>query len=263
MMATLEEQNAAYWDFLCGWAMAQEVPMTGDPRQDLRLFDTAYLDYYPYLLDYIDPKALARRDVIEIGLGYGTVGQLLALAGARYVGVDIALEPVNLMHRRLEYLGDRVTARAIQASALALPFEPESFDFAYSIGCLHHTGSLRRAVRELHRVLRPGGAAVVMVYYAHSTRRHAHHLRRLVRRRRGSDDGAAMYDIDPAGAPPPHTEYVSRHGAREIFAQFSEVSLDVRNFSEFQFGGVALKRSWFLDNAARVAGLDLYVRAVK
>jgi hypothetical protein len=28
-------------------------------------------------------------------------------------------------------------------------------------------------------------------------------------------------------------------------------------------GAVVVKRSWFLDNAAHLAGLDLYVRAVK
>jgi SAM-dependent methyltransferase len=261
---TVDQQNAAYWNSLCGWALAREVPMTGDPHQDLRLFDAAYLDYYPYLLDYIDPKSIAGRDVLEIGLGYGTVGQLLAVAGARYVGVDIALEPVYLMQRRLEYLSDSVTGRAIQASALALPFERDSFDFAYSIGCLHHTGDLGRAINELRRVLRPGGMAIVMVYYAHSTRRHVHKLRRMLHGRRTLDgDAAAMYDVNPNGAPPPHTEYVSRRRARELFADFSDVRVEVRNFAEFQFNGHVLKRSWFLDNAAHVVGLDLYVRAVK
>src|SRR4051812_21916681 len=109
-MSTLDERNAAYWDSLCGWAMAQEMEMTGDEREDLRRFDAAYLEYYPYLLDYIKPNELAGRDVLEIGLGYGTVGHLLALCGARYIGVDIALEPVALMRRRLSFVADTAEA---------------------------------------------------------------------------------------------------------------------------------------------------------
>src|SRR5205814_4952916 len=98
---------------------------------------------------------LSRKRVLEIGLGYGTLGQLIATRGADYHGADIASEPVGMMRQRLSWLGlpkDQV----VQASVLELPFADGAFDYVYSIGCLHHTGDLERSVQEVYRVLAPG-----------------------------------------------------------------------------------------------------------
>jgi SAM-dependent methyltransferase len=261
-----DESNAEYWDMLCGWALAQQVEMTGDELEDLRRFDDAYLAYYPYLREYVDPPTLRDKDVLEIGLGYGTLGQVLALTGARYVGVDVAREPVELLQRRIAGLGDRVSARSIRGSALSLPFEDESFDYVYSIGCLHHTGNLSRAVEEVHRVLRPQGTAIVMVYNGRSIRHLGQWIRRVVvpRWRSSTATFSSTYDADRSGAAPPHTDFVDRHDVRRLFAGFSPVSIDVRNFPDWSLlGRFLVKREWFLDNLARKIGLDLYITAVK
>ena len=60
--------------------------------------------------------------------------------------------------------------RAIQGSALDMPFPDESLDFVFSIGCFHHTGNVQRCLDETYRVLRPGGTAVLMVYNKFSLR---------------------------------------------------------------------------------------------
>ena len=67
--------------------------------------------------------------------------------------------------------GEDAERRIVQGSVLELPFEAARFDYVFTIGCLHHTGDLPRAVREVERVLRPGGTAVVMLYNLHSYRR--------------------------------------------------------------------------------------------
>ena len=55
---------------------------------------------------------LRDRDVLEVGLGYGTVGQKIAESGARYTGLDIAQGPVDGLNHRLAQSG--LPGRAIQ-----------------------------------------------------------------------------------------------------------------------------------------------------
>src|SRR5262249_59378939 len=48
--------------------------------------------------------------------------------------------------------------RVIRAAAEALPFGPETFDVVYCVSTVEHVGDAARALGELARVLRPGGA---------------------------------------------------------------------------------------------------------
>jgi SAM-dependent methyltransferase len=257
----LDRSNAEFWDTLCGSNFAQSIGITGREPEDLHRFDAAYLARYPYLEGYVPPD-LSGKKVLEIGLGYGTLGQLLAERGAEYHGADIALGPVAMMRKRLEWLG-RPNDEVRQASALDLPWGEETFDYVYTIGCLHHTGDVKRGVDEVHRVLRPGGRAVVMLYNRHSLRLLVFTLRRRLRGMSSGEIEAALrktYDADAEGEAAPHTDFVSKAEARALFARFSRVRIDVQNFDGFPFG---LKREWFLNNLARLVGLDLYITADK
>jgi SAM-dependent methyltransferase len=258
---TLDRSNAEFWDTLCGWGLAQQAGITGEREDDLARFDALYLGFYPYLERYLR-EDLRGKKVLEVGLGYGTLGQVLASRGCEYHGVDIAAGPVAMMRHRLRLLG-LPHERVVQASVLELPYEDETFDYVYTIGCLHHTGDLERSVSEVHRVLVPGGRAVVMLYNRQSFRRIVLGLRdRLspTRRREAEERMRGLYDADPEGTPAPHTDFVSRRQARRLFRDFGRVRIDVQNFDAYRYG---IKREWFLGNVARVIGLDLYITADK
>ena len=104
----------------------------------------------------------AHGDVLEIGAGTG-----LNLA---WYGPDVrsltVTEPEPAMVRRLERRiaarqGDR-TARVLRAPAEDLPFDDHSFDVAVSFLVLCGVDDQPRALRELRRVLRPGGRLLFM-----------------------------------------------------------------------------------------------------
>lgn len=105
-------------------------------------------------------------DVLEVGCGLGTDAINFARRGARYTGVDLTAASVELVRRRFELEG--LTANLRVADAEALPFADASFDLVYSHGVLHHTPDTQRAINEVHRVLKPGGAAMVMLYHKNS-----------------------------------------------------------------------------------------------
>ena len=247
--SAIDAENAAFWDELCGSSLARSLAIQDASAESLRRFDAAYLAHYPYLEQYLETESVAGRRVLEIGLGYGTVSGRLAGAGAELHGVDIAGGPVEMVRHRLRLAGRPADERVVQGSALDLPFTDASFDRVYSIGCLHHTGDLPRSIAEVHRVLRPGGRAVVMLYNRHS-------FRLLSRRLRGEARRAA-YDTNAAGDAAPHTEYVARKEARALFAAFSAVRIDARNFDGLPY----IPRRRLLGNVDRLLGLDLYIVA--
>jgi SAM-dependent methyltransferase len=280
----VSQANAAFWDELCGTQFAREIGIRDHSPESLRRFDEAYLGFYPYLMRYVRPEAWVGKRVLEVGLGYGTVGQRLAEAGARYLGLDIARGPVAMMNDRLGVHGLR--GQAVRGDVLACPVASGSMDCVVSIGCLHHTGDLPRALEEIHRVLRPGGEAVVMVYNLFSYKSWGRWPLRTARawrqERRGetvstaSEAQRAAFDVDSAGVAAPETVLVSSRHLREICARFSRVEVRTENCGDLHLGGsvplpldlrvaasVSLRRRRVLAWLGPLAGLDLYLVAIK
>jgi ubiquinone/menaquinone biosynthesis C-methylase UbiE len=111
----------------------------------------------------IDFAALRHMDVLEIGVGSGTVAQLLAQHAKRFVGIDITHYAVTSTSRRLQL--QRSAGQVLQMDAEKLALDDASFDFVWSWGVIHHSANTRKILHEIHRVLRPGGRATLMVYH--------------------------------------------------------------------------------------------------
>ena len=120
----------------------------------------------PFIPAFANAAETRDRDVLEIGVGLGADHQLFAEAGSRLTGIDLTERAIDHVRRRFEAFGLQSDLRV--ANAERLPFPDQSFDLVYSWGVLHHTPDTSRAVREVARVLRPGGRARVMLYHKQS-----------------------------------------------------------------------------------------------
>jgi SAM-dependent methyltransferase len=260
----LDASNAAFWNELCGSGLARALGVKDASVESLARFDRAYWDLYPYLAGYLPWHGSER--VLEIGLGYGTVGQFLAERGLAYHGLDISPGPVEMMVHRLRLLGaGEPDARVKQGSALAIPHPDEFFDVVVSIGCLHHTGNVKRAIGEVERVLRPGGQAMVMLYNRHSYRRLLTLPAKMLRegvirdRARRTELARAAYDANAEGTAAPATEFTSVAEARRLFGSWSQVRVRRENCEATRL----FDRATMLPIVGRIAGLDLYITATK
>jgi len=104
--------------------------------------------------------------VLEVGCGMGTMASLWAREGAKVTAVDLNPTAVSQTRRRFELLGLEGDIR--EADGRELPFDDGAFDYVWSWGVLHHSPDLGRSLRELLRVVRPGGGYGVMVYHRRS-----------------------------------------------------------------------------------------------
>jgi 2-polyprenyl-6-hydroxyphenyl methylase / 3-demethylubiquinone-9 3-methyltransferase len=94
----------------------------------------------------------AGRLILDAGCGGGLVSRELAAAGVEVVGIDLGLGSLNAARRAVP-----VRFRPVLGRLESLPFADGSFDAVVAADVLEHIPDLPGAVRELARVLRPGG----------------------------------------------------------------------------------------------------------
>lgn len=97
--------------------------------------------------------------MLDAGCGPARFSKVAAENGARVVSVDLTEEAViaarNLNHPCIQ---------PAQASLMRLPFADGVYDIVYNVGVLHHIREPEAGMRELVRVLKPGGLLIVGVY---------------------------------------------------------------------------------------------------
>jgi ubiquinone/menaquinone biosynthesis C-methylase UbiE len=116
----------------------------------------------PYAFDILAKHQWENVRVLEVGCGQGTVLNHLAARRADAVGVDMSMVSIERARAGARELRHRV--EVAQSDAEALPFPDASFNAVVSFGVLHHTPDTAKAIREVRRVLKPGGLAIVMLY---------------------------------------------------------------------------------------------------
>ena len=100
---------------------------------------------------------VAGRRVLEVGCGAAAAARWLGGQGAEVVGVDLSAG--MLRHAR-----PFPSVVLVQADAMALPFAAGSFDLACTaFGAVPFVDDSARVMREVYRVLRPGGRWVFAV----------------------------------------------------------------------------------------------------
>ena len=194
-------------------------------------------EYGLWMHDELGYAETAGLRVLDVGCGQGMDVARYAMAGAHATGVDLTPRHVELATRHLEAMG--LEGQIVNGDAEKLPFEDESFDRVSSNGVLHHTPDMPAALREIRRVLVPGGEARVIVYnrnslhYVFGQMIVAGIFERGLVRERGSMAGvmSAGVEYSSIGARPLVRVYSPRQMRRHLRnAGFVDVRTRVRHF---------------------------------
>jgi ubiquinone/menaquinone biosynthesis C-methylase UbiE len=161
---------ASFWGDTCKqWYSAHDSLTKEDLRSELKLLEE-YFEIRKHLATVEMPlKNLKGKSVLDIGSGAGGHAALYRSYGANLTAVDYTPERVECTAKKLKLLEDvEGSGRSLRADAEKLPFEDNTFDIVHSNGVLHHTPDTSKAIREVYRVLKPGGRAIIMLYSRHS-----------------------------------------------------------------------------------------------
>ena len=107
-----------------------------------------------------DPSDLRDKWILDVGCGSGRFSEIALVSGA----IVVALDYSSAVDACLSNLGHHPNLHVVQGDIYALPFEPESFDFIYSLGVLQHTPDVSKAFAALPPMVVGGGRLCVDYY---------------------------------------------------------------------------------------------------
>lgn len=129
-------------------------------------FDTTLLETNPIVAGLLKttfqelfPQPVSR--LLDLGCGTAFYYPLLSRHAQTLVGIDVSREMLSeadqlIVQRELQ------NCSVQECSALELCFEQESFDAVHCWDFLHHVSDIPQALREVTRVLRPGGRFIAV-----------------------------------------------------------------------------------------------------
>jgi ubiquinone/menaquinone biosynthesis C-methylase UbiE len=131
---------------------------------------------------------------LDIGCGEGHNTRLLARSGARITGVDIA--EVFISHAREAEAHEPLGIDYRVASAVDLPFDDRTFDFATGFMSFMDVPETDRVLAEARRVLKPGGFLQFSICHPCFDTPHRRNLRDASGRTYAIEVGDYFHDLD-------------------------------------------------------------------
>lgn len=140
------ESTVESFGFQWSWNSAMRSDEDLDNRV-LRQFDVTAADF-------------AARLVLDAGAGAGDQSRYIRNLGAEVVSLDLS-EAIHVVAGKLRLNRGWV---GVQGDVTSLPFADDHFDLVYCEGVIQHTRDSVATVRELRRVIRPGGRILATHY---------------------------------------------------------------------------------------------------
>ena len=159
------------------WAAEMEVEAI-----DVRAaFEGATAPENRYILSHIGN--VRGKQLLDLGCGAGENSVYFAKKGAYCTAADYSAGMVKTALKLAEVHNVRISGRIIDAAAIDFP--DDSFDIVYAANVLHHVDALA-CIKEVHRVLKPGGIACIWDPLKHNPLINIY--RRMARRVRTTDE---------------------------------------------------------------------------
>jgi SAM-dependent methyltransferase len=116
---------------------------------------------FRWYFERFTPDVFANKRVLDAGCGTGRHTYYVSQTAREIVAMDLS-QAIEVAARNNR---DRENAHFIQADIYRPPFPPDSFDFIYSLGVLHHLPDPEKGFRSLLRLLRRGGFMNIYLYW--------------------------------------------------------------------------------------------------
>ena len=141
---------------------------TRDYFEQIRTYRYGYET--PFIPGFFDFTELAGKRILEIGVGNGIDAVEMLRNGARYTGVDITQNHLELTRRYMEIVEQEITGEveALIEGDLLHAKMAGNYDVVYSFGVLHHIAHENDYLHRIRELLQPDGELRIAVYSKYS-----------------------------------------------------------------------------------------------
>lgn len=130
-------------------------------QEELEQSFDLYFSIFPW--ESLPPKAVG----FDLGCGSGRWANLVAPRIGKLYCIDASSAALDVARKKLE---SRSNIEFFQASVEAIPLNPDSMDFGYSLGVLHHIPDTSAGIKACVEKLKPGAPFLLYLYYAFDNR---------------------------------------------------------------------------------------------
>jgi ubiquinone/menaquinone biosynthesis C-methylase UbiE len=144
--------------------MPKKTPRKAEGFIKEKVRDSVKYRYFPELWYLIDNffSTVRNKHLLEIGYGMGLIGEAFGKTGWRLTCLDQSISSLASLKERLSQANVHATFE--QSDLLKFPLASHSFDAAICINTLEFQTRPSDTLREISRVLRPGGRAAIVAF---------------------------------------------------------------------------------------------------
>ena len=135
--------------------------------------DSMEQDHLPITLPVLSKMRLAASDnVLDVGCGSGWLSRRIGktVSEGRLVGMDISDEMIRIARRNS---ADQHNLMFMVGEVAEIPWQPDFFSHVISVESAYYWPNPAAGIKEIFRVLRPGGSAWILINY-YRDNPHAH-----------------------------------------------------------------------------------------
>ena len=128
---------------------------------EMKVFEELTLQNYKrWLIPFVDEaltvSKIKKGEILDIGCGPGLLAKEFASRSAKFFvkGIDTSPEAIKMAKKHCKSLRN---TDFVVGDASSLPFPESSFNLVVCKDSLHHFGDIKKALKEMKRVLKPNG----------------------------------------------------------------------------------------------------------
>jgi SAM-dependent methyltransferase len=143
--------------------IAHAVPGTREFFSELSAIRSRRLEYLSRLADF---AGYENKRVLEVGCRIGLDLANFARHAAQVTGIELSRPALDMA--RTHFAVMNLKGEFIEMNGEAMDFPDCSFDHVFAHGVVQYTADPGQLIREMHRVLKPGGTGFLMAYNKYS-----------------------------------------------------------------------------------------------